>query len=194
MQLKAPTTFLPTHNDVIACAGDVLLDLPALTYLELSESSALDHLGALTGLQDLRFDLEDDTLITGAMLERLTAMTSLRVNCFGASARLEPEVLSNRSRLQHMRLACVSFTAGRDAIHVLTHPTAAALSQLQHLQALTHLDLQGALRVPEAPAAASQPSQHAATCATSTSHTTGSHQTYGSSCLCRASNCLIFGT
>jgi hypothetical protein len=120
-------------------------------------SSALEHLGALTGLQDLRLDIEDYELITGAMLEGLTALTSLRLDRPDpGSAQLEPEVLSSKSRLQHLRLAHVSFIAGRDVNHVLTHPTAAVLSQLEHLQALTHLDLQGALSLcmPDAPAAA----------------------------------------
>jgi hypothetical protein len=81
-------------------------------------STVLENPSALTALQDLRFDPEDKKLITPGMLEKLTALTSLRLD--GADVDLVPMVLSSKLHLQHLELTFVDFVV-EDYSHDVFH-------------------------------------------------------------------------
>lgn len=69
----------------------------------------LENLSFLTALQDLRLDPEDNKLIAAEMFEKLTALTSLRLDCTDVQVPMQAKVLSNKPHLQHLELAYVGF-------------------------------------------------------------------------------------
>jgi hypothetical protein len=125
----------------------VLQDMQQLTYLELAccltgtngeeDPLALQPMQALTQLVDLRLAIEayHDYAVTASMLSCASNLTRLKIKgCFD----FEGGTLAGKARLQHLQLAsCRTATAEQ---------VAQLLSQLQHLQQLTHLCLDDSIQ------------------------------------------------
>ena len=125
-------------------AARVIQQLQGLTYLELADlklpavdpvrgqaSPALQSLRSLTQLRDLRLDdVRDDMTITASMLSGMRDLTRLELCC---SVKLQPGALAGKTRLQHLYLGIWHKDAGE---------LAQLLSYMQHLQQLTHLNIQ----------------------------------------------------
>jgi hypothetical protein len=119
---------------------DVLQQLTHLTYLELDSirlehseqgQPALQPLTALTRLLDLRLHGLNHVKLTAAMLAAACALTCLML--YGVS--FEPDALAGKALLQHLHLERCSIKGS----------AAQLLPQLQHLQQLTHLELEDSL-------------------------------------------------
>ena len=135
----------------------VLQRLQQLTYLELVEievvapdeaTPVLQPVQALTRLVDLRLGHLDtgDTMVwrykaTKELLKDMYLLTRLDFEDMEA----EPDVLTGKTRLQHLSLYTCWLREGAPG---------QKLSQLQDLQQLTHLELQSSLSDINAPAAA----------------------------------------
>jgi hypothetical protein len=139
------------------CAGSerlkfptaVLQQLQQLTYLEFEYvnllrfddgSRALQSLQAFTGLQDLRVkDVREGSIdyisITASMLSGAHHLTRLEL---AECDKVDPAALAGKIRLQHLQMTMCNLHAAE---------TVQLMSQLQHLQQLTHLDLTGTLKL-----------------------------------------------
>jgi hypothetical protein len=127
---------------------EVLQQLPKLTSLKVvgfelqrgpgQASCALAplHWQGLTRLVQLNLVVMCELTITANVLSSLCGLTFLKV--WACSANMEPGVLAGKTRLQHLSLMFCSMTGGAAGIAQL-------LSQLLHLQQLTHLQLQYSL-------------------------------------------------
>jgi hypothetical protein len=120
--------------------GDVLRQLPLLTFLELDrveprslegDSADLQHLSVLTRLADLRLSSPWEYNITASMLSSAQCLTHLKLQGV-TDCSYEPAVLAGKTLLQHLELVDGCPTDG-------TAGFAQLLSQLQQLQQLTHL-------------------------------------------------------
>jgi hypothetical protein len=131
----------------------VLTHLRQLSHLELTnvpllqpgpDIPFLQPLQALTRLVDLyinidRTDASDFYSLDVGMLSAPHHVTSLVLSTQGADVELEPGVLVEQTQLQRLCLGIGSLRGGAARVAQL-------LSELQHLQQLTHLDLQCSLR------------------------------------------------
>ena len=119
----------------------VLQQLQQLTYLFLGDmellspdeaSPALQPLQALTRLVDVRL-LYCSATITASMLPGACNLTHLHI--YGGT--MEPSVLAGKALLKDLQLSCRIPDGVAGATRLLSH--------MQHLQQLTHLDLQGSV-------------------------------------------------
>lgn len=124
---------------VIACAFTTRLCIPSHDTLEYT----LQPLQALTCLANLWLHPEQPVTINNSMLTRAQHLTQVQLSW---RVKLEPSTLSALSNLQHLHMgeaSCSDAPYGAAGVAEL-------LLQLQHLQQLTHLDLQRGMHVPEA--------------------------------------------
>jgi hypothetical protein len=124
-------------------SSDVIQQLQRLTFLEIcgticedsaQAATALRPLSALTNLQDLRLCPQRDGNqypLTASMVLGLHHLTRMELSRL---ALFEPAALAGKTLLQHLQLATCRIPSGSEG-------TAQLLSQLQHLQQLTYLDL-----------------------------------------------------
>jgi hypothetical protein len=120
--------------------SSVLQELQQLTYLELAackvqDPDSIQHMQALTRLQDLRLGLWSSVSIGASMLAASPQLTRLQLRGspdVEMCCRFEAAVLAGRTQLQHLALANCRIQGG-------TAGVAELLSHLQHLQQLTHL-------------------------------------------------------
>ena len=120
--------------------SSVLWELQQLTYLELAacrlqDPDSIQHMQALTRLQDLRLDLWSAVSVDASMLSASPQLTSLQLH--GSQdedmcCRFEAAVLAGRTQLQYLALVDCRIQGGTAGVTQL-------LSHLQHLQQLTHL-------------------------------------------------------
>ena len=119
---------------------DVLQQLTHLTYLELDSirlehseqgQPALQPLTALTRLVDLRLHGINQVELTAAMLAAACALTCLML--YGVF--FEADALAGKTSLQHLHLERCGIKGGATQL----------LPQLQHLQQVTHLELEDSL-------------------------------------------------
>jgi hypothetical protein len=119
--------------------------LQHLTYLELAASHQQPDMGplaqsllALTGLVDLR--LAGWESISASTLSCTPHLTHLELSC----CEFEPDALAGRTQLQHLGLrSCTLFGCAAGTA------LARLLSQLQHLQQLTHLSAHDSVKAAE---------------------------------------------
>jgi hypothetical protein len=155
----------PGGRSLVRFPTGVLQQLQQLTYLELAEvglqgpddtSPYLQPLTALTRLADLRLahlwlaDLYPfhEQRVTAGMLSGMCHLTrmALDAGCF------EPAALAGIAQLRNLKLvACTAGWCPRWCPQRLRTPSNASglaelLSQLQHLQQLSHLDLRNTIR------------------------------------------------
>ena len=123
-------------------------DLQQLTYLELTWCNlevpdSLQHLQAMTGLQDLRLGIVSGYIeslssycVKASMLLGLKHLTRLQLfHMLGRAMLMEPGALAGHTQLQHLMIrGCSYFQEGEAEAEEL-------LSHLQKMQHLTHLDL-----------------------------------------------------
>jgi hypothetical protein len=118
------------------------LELASITPQRTGEASpALQPLQALTGLVDLRLNLPWPRgwgtlpLVSDSMLSGMQHLTRLEL----CAVKLEPGVLAGKTKVQHLHMTLRHLSEG-EAVG-----TAQMLSDLQHMQQLTHLALHEAL-------------------------------------------------
>jgi hypothetical protein len=128
----------------------VFSQLQQLTFLHLAgvgcggpgldEGPDLQPLQALTRLSILNLSGWDatDSSITASMLSDMQHLTRFDLSDPPYECVVEPGVLAGKTRLQHLSLQGLHW--GADAVSEL-------LSRLQHLQDLTHLDLEDSMEV-----------------------------------------------
>jgi hypothetical protein len=128
--------------------SDVLRGLPHLRFLEvtwceLEDPDSLQHLQAMTGLQDLRLGIVSGYIeslssycVKVSMLSGLKHLTRLQLfHALGRAMLLEPGALTGHTQLQHLTVSgCSYFQEGEAEAGEL-------LSHLQKMQQLTYLDL-----------------------------------------------------
>lgn len=118
----------------VCCDVARFAQLQQLTYLELSDIALhawnadpqLPALQELTRLVDLRFDSEGHECMPADALAGVCCLTRLELSGLG---NIDARVLAGKTLLQHLNLP------------FLIAQTAELLSQLQHMQQLTHLDV-----------------------------------------------------
>jgi hypothetical protein len=126
---------LLTHLELLSI--EVMCDDANTTAAELDQQyhTALQPLKALTRLADLR--LHVDAMVTASMLADMHQLTRLDVS----AGEIEPGVLVGKTLLQHLVLPGVSGPVAKQV---------QLLSQLWHLQELTHLSIHDSFGVTEA--------------------------------------------
>jgi hypothetical protein len=95
-------------------------------------SCDLTPLQALTRLVDLEFSIVDNVTVTADALSNMCGLTCLRLS--SVSGVVDPGALVGKSRLQHLDLSSCRLAGGAVGVAQL-------LSQLEHLQQLTRLQL-----------------------------------------------------
>jgi hypothetical protein len=148
--LAAALSLLPGLEQLSACwlrskrfhfPTEVLQQLPQLTSLKLAgfrlqsrpgqANCDLTPLQSLTRLVELDLSFVSKVTVAAGALSSLCCLTCLRLS---VSNDVEPGVLAGKTRLQHLQLESCSIAGGAVGVAQL-------LSQLQHLQQLTHLTL-----------------------------------------------------
>jgi hypothetical protein len=129
----------------------VLQPLQQLTYLKLAGiglqyspgqcDGELNRLQALSRLVDLQLEPTGDCTITANSVSGLSRLTRLVLSC-----SVEPGAVAGKTRLQHLQLELTQIP-GHSIILLGSCATGAAqlLSELQHMQQLTHLQLGGGM-------------------------------------------------
>ena len=148
LALTNSTTSRTGRHVNISVQHDVLLQLVQLTCLILEEvrltpyedpTAELQHLTALTRLQDLRLACWGSRSIPASALAGAEHLTRLELRARDATWQLEPDALAGKTLLQHLELRYVRVPDGAAGVEQL-------LSQLQELQQLTCLILCDSLR------------------------------------------------